>query len=1020
MRSNSRSLLMRIQDLLDGKLGHEHAEKTAADYNLFCERLQSRIEHFSKLIEEGNYYAALDLARIEPKLTTQMERIRFPRESEWRSLLHQLGVPCFPGFDDLALKRVREICADQSFRQPSAYRDYRKAILLKDRTAAITSLHQLHSTYPKDRNATHELMRLEKEELESIEQTLARLLRTKKDEAVIDLVRNTIEKKWLIPLAGKAWDQAFERYNAHQRQKQLEALRQAIAQVKVIRRVGNWRDAAPAIDRFIQAQNTVLPESLQPSEQEEMNQSLAWYQQLEAEDRQLHQHRQSFDLWLQRLQPITHTPAQFQNEPTRKLHQLTRELELEWQHFQSLVPSLCADHAPTYRLAQARLQAMLASRDQSRFPRKIVWWAAAIPLVAVMAVPAYWINRQESNLSSRATEAYSTRNLANARVALADWEDFTTRYHSRHNPFRNYIAHRQVQEVAAWIQELDLRQAKISELLDRVEQSLRSPLERPELRRTQLNLGIAADLLEKLRTDLGTTLLHERYENLQAKAIQSNSAHLEGLRQEILSDMEALDLAFRQTFPTRKSDFSSIEDELRSLRLRIQAIEASLLQSFRPEDVQDLRERLQPTKEQLEVLQQAHQQLLTHQTRMQGSIALSEYLENLRILGDLPFPAHPLVRHAQDRVNHREQFENLAQQLLLPGNRIAWVQFLKRVDAPLVAEGLDPKEATPWRVLSNQAPLRNIHRYRVLEYRNGLADESFRWIHTNGEAALTTERAQTTGRTVFTVQEFDEPSIGQGVPFRERVYTCETDANGNPFNGPWLQHDRLTPESAFYREIVAICGFDAASQSFRKPLLEVLDTIRAEPFLSPIFKAWITQELFNILVVRPFDWGLNFCPSAQIDYKQLSSFKGTLFPFDWLRSSTQNRLLQPLQEHYESQQPISYHRQALASRELFKQVSRQRVRFAGYADDTGTFHLLSSTPDDRQLFGMREDGTMDLLRSIVPRDGTSPRTYRAMPYSPILFFNDPPQAILDRVSRNVGLDVRSSNFRPFLPPIFQD
>ena len=137
-----------------------------------------------------------------------------------------------------------------------------------------------------------------------------------------------------------------------------------------------------------------------------------------------------------------------------------------------------------------------------------------------------------------------------------------------------------------------------------------------------------------------------------------------------------------------------------------------------------------------------------------------------------------------------------------------------------------------------------------------------------------------------------------------------------------------------------------------------------------------------------------------------------------MRPSTQNRILQPLISYYDNLPLLSYHKQAQASRELFKQISRQRVRYGGYANENGLFMLLKGTPDNRKLFGMKLDDNIGLLR----KPGTeeeSPTSYPAEPFTPIMFFNDPPEVILDRVTRNTDVDVNSEAFRPYLPPIFR-
>jgi len=1012
---NSRSLLIRIHDLIDGKLDSRHAEQVASEYNLFCEQINSRIRQFTKLIRDGNYYAALDLAQLEPSLTTQIERIRFPRENEWRNYLKQLGIQCFNGFEDGELKRVKEICADRSMRQPAAYRGYRKAILLKDKPEAIQHLRKLHSDFPKDLNAKQELMRLEKEAFENAEKELATLLRTGKEEAIIQKVAELLAQPWLISLDSPAWEKCKYIHDAYAQQKYLNEIVQSLSQVKVIQRVGNWTDAQKLVEKLRKAKDTAVFEELTKPQQSELQTILNWYHQCELENNAELRNREAFQHFLEHISPRS-IQDNLRASGRKQIRQFSKNLQQEWGRFQSLVPDLHKNHQDVYSSALATIDSLLHLRTQSGNKRNRIWIALA-PFALIIASILFWINHRESQIAADITTAYNAQEINSTRVSLNEWDDFTATFHSKRNPFRHYRAHRQVEEIRNWLNELDTRHSKIEELLERIESALSSTPNRSELRRIQLNLTIVKDLLQKMPQGIDESI-SARFEQLDAEISRLHATQIQELREELISDLNQLDQLIAQYFPSSKTRFENVASEIREIRDDINQLEGRFRQSFEGEEIADLKERLTAASKKTESFESACTNLIQFEDRLRQSIALSEYLEYLNQISNLPFTQYPLVKQASKLIRYKSEFEHLAQQLLLPDNPVGWEQFTKKMDEPLVAKDSDPKELSAWKNLSGIAPLKDVYRYRLFKYKDGNVVGSFRVIYSRGEVVETSESAQTSGRKVSTLNEFDEPNVGKGVPFKEKVYVCDTDGAGNPINGEILLADRLSPESGFYRQIEQLCGFDPTTQTFKEPLLEVIDSVKTNEFISPIFKTWVIQELFNIMIVRAYDWGLNFCPSAQLEYKNLSAIKGTLFPYDWLRQSTQNRILQPLISFYENQKDLSYYQQALASRELFKQIARQRVRYGGYVNENGLFMLLNGTPNDRKLFGMRLGGPIDILR----RPGTekeSPTNFPAEPFSPIMFFNDPPEIILDRVTRNTGVDVNSEAFRPYLPPIFQ-
>ncbi len=1014
MIPNSRSLLIRIHDLLDGKMDAQHAEQVAADYNQFCEQINVRIRQFSKLIREGNYYAALDIAQLEPGLITQIERIRFPRESEWRQFLSERALHGFEGFDDAELKRAKEICADRSICQPGAYRAYRKAILLKNKPDAIHHLRKLCNDFPKDANARHELIRLEKEAFETIDKELTTLLRMGKTDAAILKVDITLQQEWVISFESENWQKAYKLYEAHEHQKYFDEIVQSISQAKVIQRVGDWRDAAKVISKLTKAKDAKVYAELTALQQNELNSLLKWYHQCELETNADLRNREAFEQFKQHLRPDL-IEKNLHDSRRPEIRQFQKTLELEWSRFQGITPALCAEHEIEYQKARNTIESLLHRRRSSGTGWK--WfWVVTLPVILLAAGALFWINHKEARLAGDVSAAHEAEDVSSTRVALKEWEEFTSTFFSQRNPFRHYRAHRQVQEIRGWIDEIDLRHDKMAELLDRIELSLHDSTSRSELRRIQLNLSIVKDLLDKVPEGSDDSL-SIRFRALNQQIMELQAEQVENLRSELTNELEILESSIRQTFPPAKTRFDNVQKEIAEIRSHINELQAKFRQSFQEQDVVDLRERLDADAKQLEDYESAVANLSQFTDRLRQSIALSEYLEYLHQLSILPFQKHPIVSQAIRLIQKRSQFENMAQQLLLPDNPLAWEQFLKKTDAAMMATEADPKESAAWKNLSAHAPLRDIYRYRLLKFKDGAQVGTFRMLYSQGEMELSSDTSQTSGRKVHTIKEFDERYIGRGLPFTEKLYICETDANGNPLNGELLELDRLSPESGFFRQISELCAYHAETQTLGEPLLEVIDTVKTNEFISPIFKAWVIQEMFNIMIVRPYDWGLNFCPSAQLEYKNLSTIKGTLYPYDWMRPSTQNRLLQPLIGFFENLRELSYYKQAQASLELFKQIARQRVRYGGYVNDNGLFMLLNGTPNDRKLFGMLKDGNMGLLRR-PGSDKVAPTNYPAEPFSPIMFFNDPPEVILDRVTRNTGVDVNSEAFRPYLPPIF--
>jgi hypothetical protein len=225
----------------------------------------------------------------------------------------------------------------------------------------------------------------------------------------------------------------------------------------------------------------------------------------------------------------------------------------------------------------------------------------------------------------------------------------------------------------------------------------------------------------------------------------------------------------------------------------------------------------------------------------------------------------------------------------------------------------------------------------------------------------------------------------------------------------------LSPESLLFRDLPRLAGFDADTNSFQVPILATIDAVKNSD-TDPLFKAFVTQELIQVLTFRVFDWGLNFSPSLQLDYRRLKGIAGTLSSHDWLHVDTQKRLKPALEDYYQKLSSFSYHDQANASRSLFRAVAEQEIQFAGYVTEGGEMLILDGAEPPGTLFGFNDEGRL----TILPNPNSPKSAVHALPLTPILNFPVSPSEILDRVSSEVSFDLQSESFRPFLPSIFDD
>ena len=1016
MISMSKSLLSKIHEILDHKQKTEQAEQVARDYVQLSQQINGRIKHFIKLIREGNYYAAVDVARLEPPLTTQIERIRFPREREWLQFLKDSGLPTFEGFNDNEFKKVKEICADSSYLQPKGYRDYRKAILLKDKNAAIRALRKLSEDYPKDSNAKQELERLEHEVFEEITRRLTLLLKREKTQAIVEEVKDVLDQPWSISLGSETWEACLNLYKKHTRKQEAEQMLQLLSQLKVIRRVGEWKDAGNAIGKLAELKAGDAFQEIDRQLQADIEDMLEWFRECEAEAEELERLNEEMRQFLSRIEPLA-LEQSIESISKREIRQYRKDLQQEWSVYQDRLPQAAEKALYQYNRADSLLDRALGgeARTKRGFPFLSLFGSLAVISLALLL---FLNHKREGDIAAKVLVPFKQENLLATESAIKDWDTYIDRYLSGYNPFRNYGAHKRMRDVRQWIQDAHTRERKILDLLDKIDSELNQSPDAGQLKRIQLNMEIVRDLYEKLPKTGNTDALNS-INSLSKKVQTVHRQQITRMKDEIVSGLVDLESLTHKYFPTRKTDFQNTRTEILDARDLISKLQLKFRQNFDEPDFANLKQRFDKDVAVIDRFEESYDRLTEIRELLKECHLLPQYLLYLEEISDLPFPKHPMVIHAQTILREKGKFRSLVQQLLLPGNPIAWEQFqsIKDSDIPLVPKTGNPRENRIFEDLINEYSLKSIYRYRIVEYKDRERLPGSRIIHSLGEAKARNDIFQTSGRLIQTVDQFDETAFERDQPFYEKVYICRTNADGTPIDGEYLEMEELCPESEFYRDLAMLCNYDTGRRRIQRSLLEVLDEVKINQHLSPLFKAYITQELFDVMMVRPYDWGLNFSPSVQFEYRDLLKIKGILTPYDWLRSSSKARLLEALTIYYENIGTDSYHTQALLGYQLFAEISSQQVYYGGYVDTEGTFHILDATPKDHRLFGMLEDGTFRVIRR--PVSGENPATGETIaPYTPILYLGETTDTILNRIKANSGIDLRDEKYRPHLPPMF--
>ncbi|MBO5255313.1 MAG: hypothetical protein J6B07_05750 [Opitutales bacterium] len=175
----SELLIVKIQSLLASDNGENQAQKRAIamEYCNQCTQAHDLLEHCSAMIKAGREYSALEFAE-SCNLLERINTLSFKEEKLWAEFCANSGLPFPMPFDENLIEIVSSLYQKGISQTHPLYRDYRRAMRLRDfdkALAIITTISKINAT---DEVAKEECQRLRKSVVDRKLKRLGELLNT--------------------------------------------------------------------------------------------------------------------------------------------------------------------------------------------------------------------------------------------------------------------------------------------------------------------------------------------------------------------------------------------------------------------------------------------------------------------------------------------------------------------------------------------------------------------------------------------------------------------------------------------------------------------------------------------------------------------------------------------------------------------------------------------------------------------------------------------------------------------------
>ena len=972
-------LVRKIGALLSQAGGPEIAPKLAEDFVVVCHATNLRLQQCEAVIKAGDRHQAIQLAETAPNLLDMVTVLEFQGSDEWRAYCQQNSLPAPDRIDARSVQALNECYGQGITTDHPLYAIYRRAVLTRNDDEALKALQSITRLNPADTNAASELARLDAKVLATKVQHLGNSLEGG-DPALLVAEIEAIEGfGFKSKPDGELWRKA-----------QTIRCGCLLEETARLKNSSGWMDALGKID-FIHR----LQDEFKCELSAELLPQLTILETWASGERDRDKKEREFCSLLGDLQHRIHQSEEKDTSARYvKLPELRHDYEAMhkvWRALTDFTRPIPEDVASSFRKRSGLLEAEIARR--TTIHRRLIVASSAVVLLLGGAIAWFVLGQMKArDFARRLQEAVTQRQVhtaerllesiggakAGSASAVAAADTFTTREHALRANFEAAFA--------------------------KLPQQLGGEPDASRLAGLADQLGLARNAFDALAPDLKT----ENEPRLQAfekqwqNFLSERGAAVNGLFDQWVSSAEkqSLDLDYRASLEKTSAQIAALAMLVR----KITDIESGFTNHLNLRN--DLLQRSASVRAKVAAYADELKKLDQGMAAVQSARALEGFSEAIRMIASSEFSASPAATAAAMVQSLNANNETTLRILLRATNASTWAFIGKPHPARLVPEVVMPAERQIFLQLNNDPAVSPMHQ----RYRLGLDPEEktlVEWI-TVGSFVASPGWKQIKASTMS--------ASATSATFEDRDYGY--------FNGqyklsptqPVYHLERLDhPDETAAFNSVGLEKVRTGSDSYTKPLLEVLDAIKDSREGSPLFRAYLFLRLTDLMDFQPDAWGLTFCPSARAHKVKIRSLVGEQFASgDWFVPAKVSALSDKLEQLFASAQPVSYAKQADGLLAIAQAVSNGGLRYIGFVGLDGKPNYVDNS-NAAEVWGYSAaDKQPGLLEPTI--EGDKPLHIQGMPLSPLFALGSPRKEYLAKA----GVNPTDPSFQGALPPLFQE
>ncbi len=941
-------LIRQIRDTLAARGGGAPAEALATEYARLSHEANARLESCAAMLEKGSEYQALQLAEAEPVLLDLLAALSFAEARVWAAFCETQRLATPARFDAQAVMALDAVYAKGIRADHPLYRDYRAAVSSRDDTRAIQIVRSIVRLNAQDANANAELARLENKLFQLRLQSLRTVLAKGAELAIL------AELAELERLATPAKLAEFSEFAQASEVRRIAARAEAIPLAEHLAHslehehaAGAWRMVGELLARIRSLQNehefSVSPEAAA----------------LVAEMDDYFQKEKAAADAQSRFQEATRDASRLADEVDERLREpaplkvaeadaLCREFARRWQIVESHARPVTEELGSRVRDVAKSLNDRIASLQRRHRAR--LGSAIAVSLAFMVVVAWFAVREFSARHYARQLDAMHASGTVSATEELS-----ARLHHSRQSLDEVPELKRHLDDAESWTRDQRQKLADADRALTDLEKSAAANFSEAAPAAAHARLETLGHDVDALAHDLREVpsrrlaAVRDRFATFLASAKEKWTADAE-MEIAALEKLAAEKLGYEQTQPTILAAVEEIGPRLKKFEPGAQSLAALLeLSPTLSDRLAAVHRRFAVFEDELALIHKIHEELLQATTMQAYELALAGFRES-------KLPQLAEVNAARKMIAAFPKTEDALASLLLPGNTAGWASAKAETASwQFVPDNVLPAEIGRLLGLRDDTYSSDIWELTVIDYTR---KSERRAVFSRGEMRVDGPREVSTGQTTTWTGAIFDPSLKGDVPaFMPATLTSQRSTFGIGGSGEVADsHPSAVSQCLTHLELNRMT--DAKGEKFERPLLRVFDDLVHDKSASPLFKAFLMQQLGTMLRERPAAWGLHYCPRLTRDLARLDELTGgeTLRSMDWLLERKRAQFAAKLTPFFTELQSRSYFAEARFSREVVRAAIKAGIAFGGFIDGEGRPHFLGEAAANGVLWAIPASG----------------------------------------------------------------